>query len=62
MPGTASARSGHRQAGWNSRKQAFGVPAYELASGTGHSIGTSQQILDTYNPLSYDAAKSAQDK
>lgn len=39
-----------------------GATAYELASGTGHSIGTSQQILDTYNPRSYDAAKSAQEK
>ena len=35
---------------------------YELASGTGHSFAYGSRMRDTYNPRSFDAAKSAQDK
>ncbi len=36
--------------------------AQELASATGHSIGRSAQILDVYNPPSYEAAKRVQER
>lgn len=39
-----------------------GATEYELASSTGHSIEQGAQILDTYNPRSYEAAKRAQSK
>ncbi len=39
-----------------------GASAHELASGSGHSIAKGSEILDVYNPPSFTAAKSAQDK
>jgi hypothetical protein len=39
-----------------------GATEFEIASGTGHSIGYGSKILDVYNPRSFEAAKRAQDK
>jgi integrase len=39
-----------------------GATEAELASSTGHSIEHGSRILDTYNPRSFEQAKSAQDK
>ena len=39
-----------------------GASEYQLAAGGGWSIERGSQILDTYNPRSFEAAAKAQDK